>query len=320
MSGKNVAASVRQRLLNLSRKTGEDFQLLLTRYAVERLLYRLAESEYAASFVLKGAMLFALWTGEMHRPTRDLDLLGFGDGSERELTNVFRSLCSTVVTDDGLTFSADTVNVEPIREDQEYGGQRVHMVVQLGSARVDLQVDVGFRDAITPRPEPVTYPTILGMDPPRLRAYPRETVVAEKLEAMVKLGLTNSRMKDFYDLAIMARTFPFTGPVLRDAIEATFTRRGTAMPTTPPVALTEAFGSDETKQKQWQAFHRRSSVAEKVGDLRRVVAELAAFLGQPLAAAPSGASSHSHGVPGARGSHRTERPQLTYRSSSKSNL
>ncbi len=288
MSGRNVAASVRQRLLNLSRKTGEDFQLLLTRYAVERLLYRLAESEYAARFVLKGAMLFALWTGEMHRPTRDLDLLGFGDSSEAELTKVFRRLCLPTVADDGLTFSAETVNVEPIREDQEYGGQRVTMVVRLDSARVDLQIDVGFGDAITPRPEPVTYPTILGMDPPRLRAYPRETVVAEKLEAMVKLGLTNSRMKDFYDLAIMARTFPFTGPVLREAITATFTRRGTAIPAASPIALTEAFANDETKQKQWQAFRKRSGIAEKVGDLNGLVAELAAFLAQPLSAASAG--------------------------------
>jgi hypothetical protein len=285
MSGKNVAASVRQRLLNLSRKTGEDFQLLLTRYAVERLLYRLAESEYAPRFVLKGAMLFALWTGATHRPTRDLDLLGFGGGSAGELANVFRTLCSAVVADDGLMFSADSVHVEPIREEQEYGGQRVTMVVRLGSARVELRVDVGFGDAITPGPEPVTYPAILGMDPPRLRAYPRETVVAEKLEAMVKLGLTNSRMKDFYDLAILARTFPFTGPILRDAIAATFTRRGTEIPATTPVALTETFAGDETKQKQWQAFLKRSGLAEKAGDLSRIIVELAAFLGPPLAAA-----------------------------------
>ncbi len=288
MSGKNLAASVRQRLLNLSRKTGDDFQLLLTRYAIERLLYRLAESEYAPRFVLKGAMLFALWTGEMHRPTRDLDLLGFGDGSDGELARVFRSLCSAAVADDGLTFAADTVTVEPIREDQEHGGRRVTMVVRLGSARVDLQVDVGFGDAITPRPESITYPTLLGMDPPRLCAYPRETVVAEKVEAMVKLGLSNSRMKDFYDLAIMARTFSFIGPVLRDAIRATFTRRRTALPATSPVALTEGFASDETKRKQWQAFRKRSGVAEKVGDLNGTVTELATFLGPPLAAAAGG--------------------------------
>jgi len=276
---------VRQRLLNLSRKTGEDFQLLLTRYAIERLLYRLGESEYAPRFVLKGAMLFALWTGEMHRPTRDLDLLGFGDGSAERLTKVFRDLCSTATPDDGLAFSPDTVAVEPIREDQEYGGQRVTLVVRLGSARVDLQIDVGFGDAITPAAESVTYPVILEMPSPRLRAYPRETVVAEKLEAMVKLGLTNSRMKDFYDLSVMARTFAFAGSVLKDAITATFARRGTALPAASPVALTGAFATDDAKRKQWAAFRKRSGLAEKVGELEPVVVELAAFLVPPLTAA-----------------------------------
>ncbi len=282
---KDRAASVRQRLLNLSRKSGEDFQLLLTRYAIERLLYRLAESEHAPHFVLKGAMLFALWTGEMHRPTRDLDLLGFGDGSEGRLTAVFRALCSAMVPDDGLTFSPETVKIAPIREDQEYGGQRVTLGVRLGNARLDLQIDVGFGDAVTPRPESVTYPTLLGMDPPRLRAYPRPTVIAEKLEALVKLGLTNSRMKDFYDLAVLARTFPFTGSVLREAIRATFTRRQTALPSETPVALTEVFATDETKRRQWAAFCARSGLGGKVGELGEVIAELVAFLGPPLAAA-----------------------------------
>ncbi len=280
-----MAASVRQRLLNMSRKTGEDFQLLLTRYAVERLLYRLAGSEHAGQFVLKGAMLFALWTGEMHRPTRDLDLLGFGDSSEDRLAEVFRSLCSAAVPDDGLTFSPETVTVQPIREEQEYGGQRVKLEVRLGGARVDLQVDVGFGDAVTPRPEAVTFPTLLGMDGPRLRAYPRETVVAEKLEALVKLGLTNSRMKDFYDLAIMARTFPFAGPVLRDAIRATFTRRQTAFPSGVPVGLTEAFAADQTKRRQWAAFRTRNGLGGRIGELGKLVRELSAFLRPPLAAA-----------------------------------
>jgi len=230
MSGKNVAASVRQRLLNRSRQTGEDFQLLFTRYAIERLLFRLAASEHRDAFVLKGAMLFALWTGEMHRPTRDLDLLGFGDSGEGRLRAVFETLCGVAVMDDGLTFAADSVAVEPIREDQEYGGQRVTVAVTLGQPRIVLQVDVGFGDAVTPAAEEVEYPTLLGMEPPRLRAYPKETVVAEKLEAMVKLGLANTRMKDFYDVLVMARTFPFDGDTLRRAITATFARRGTAVP------------------------------------------------------------------------------------------
>lgn len=160
-------------------------------------------------------MLFTLWTGEMHRPTRDLDLLGYGDPEAERLAEVFRSLCELAVDDDGLAFEAGTVAVEAIREDQEYGGQRVKFDARLGQARIALQVDVGFGDAITPGAEEVEYPTLLGMAPPRLRAYPKETVVAEKLEAMVQLGLANSRMKDFYDLLVMSRTFAFEGEPLR---------------------------------------------------------------------------------------------------------
>ncbi|MDB5309335.1 MAG: hypothetical protein JWO38_3537, partial [Gemmataceae bacterium] len=168
---KNAAASVKQRLLNVGKKSGEDFQLLLTRYAVERLLFRLAHSEHANSFVLKGAMLFALWTGEMHRPTRDVDFLGFGENSDARLATVFRALCTGEDADDGLVFDTDSVAAEQIREADEYGGRRVTFVVTLGQARVTLQVDVGFGDAITPAAETVEYPTLLGMSPPKLRAY-----------------------------------------------------------------------------------------------------------------------------------------------------
>ena len=278
MSGKNVAHSVRQRLLNRAKESGVDFQLVLTRYAVERLLYRLARSEHRDRFVLKGAMLFTLWTGELHRPTRDLDLLGFGDPEAERLAGVFRSLCGLAVADDGLTFDAATVAVEAIREDQEYGGQRVRFDARLGQARISLQVDVGFGDAITPGAEEVEYPTLLGMDPPRLRAYPKETVVAEKFEAMVQLGMANSRMKDFYDLLVMSRTFSFEGEPLWRAIAATFARRGTALPSGPPVALTEAFAADDAKTKQWKAFRKRNGLDDRVGDLAAAVADLARFL------------------------------------------
>jgi len=282
---KNAAASVKQRLLNVGKRTGEDFQLLLTRYAIERLLFRLGASEHAKSFVLKGAMLFALWTGEMHRPTRDVDLLGFGENSDERLASVFRALCAEENADDGLVFEPDSVAVEQIREEDEYGGRRVTFTVKLGQARVTLQVDVGFGDAITPAAETVEYPTLLGMEPPKLRAYPKETVVAEKVEAMVKLGLANSRMKDFYDLLVLSRTFPFEGKRVRDAIAATFKRRGTDVPATPPVALTEAYVADDAKLKQWKAFVRRSSLEKRVGELSEVVAELSLFVLPPLLAA-----------------------------------
>jgi hypothetical protein len=285
---------VRQRLLNFSRQSGEEFQRLLTRYAAERLLDRLSRSEHAGRFVLKGALLFMLWTGELHRPTRDLDLLGFGESSPEGLAEVFRSLCALEVADDGLVFSADSVAVEPIREEQEYGGQRVKLEARLGQARIDLQVDVGFGDVITPGAETIAYPTLLGMEPPRLRAYPRETVVAEKLEALVKLGLANSRMKDFFDLAILARSFPFPGPILRDAIQATFQRRGTMIPVAPPIALTDAFATDGTKRTQWTAFVSRNGLEGKAGELGQVLGELAAFLGPPMIAAADGAGFPGH--------------------------
>lgn len=288
MTKKNVAASVRQRLLNLSRATREDFQLTLTRYAVERLLYRLSNSEHRDTFVLKGAMLFALWTGSMHRPTRDLDLLGFGDPDAERLRAIFSSLCSLDVTDDGLSFDAGSITVEAIREDQEYAGQRVRLDVTLGQARIDLQVDVGFGDAITPPAETVEYPTLLGTEPPVLRAYPRETVVAEKLDAIVTLGMANSRMKDLFDLLVLARTFSFEGETLCAAIAATFGRRSTSFPDRAPVAFTDVFARNEAKRKQWAAFSKRSGLAGDDLDLERVVKELARFLGEPLAAAASG--------------------------------
>jgi predicted nucleotidyltransferase component of viral defense system len=282
---KNAAASVRQRLLNSSKQTGEDFQLLITRYAIERLLYRLSTSDHATSFVLKGAMLFALWTGEMHRPTRDLDFLGFGENSDERLTSVFTTLCSIAAPDDGLVFHIPTMSVEPIREEDEYGGRRVTVEVSLGQAKIKLQVDVGFGDAITPAAELVEYPTILGMDAPRLRAYPKETVIAEKVEAMVKLGQGNSRMKDFYDLLVLSRTFTFEGVNVRAAMAATFQRRGTTVPAGTPVGLSDMFAQDDSKKKQWKSFVRRSGLEKQVGELREVLTELTAFVLPPLLAA-----------------------------------
>ncbi len=287
MTKKNVSASVKARLLNLSRVSGEDFQQLLTRYAVERLLFRLSASGHRSDFVLKGAMLFALWTGQLHRPTRDLDLLGFGDPGGERLREIFGQLCVVAVADDGLRFDGGSVSVEPIREDQEYGGQRVRLIATLGQARADVQVDVGFGDAITPPAVEVEFPTLLGMESPELRAYPKETVVAEKLEALVKLGLANSRMKDFYDLLVIARTFPFDGDVLRHAIANTFARRGTELPTGTPVGLSDTFATDGSKQKQWAAFLNRSGLTE-AGSLEEVVRRLGRFLLPVLGRAASG--------------------------------
>jgi hypothetical protein len=221
----NVAASVRQRLLNHAKERHEDFNFVLSRFAAERLLYRLSVSEHAETFVLKGALLFLLWTGHLYRPTRDVDLLGFGDSSIKRLEDIFRDICKAKVADDGLIFAADSVQGASIREDQEYDGVRITLLAFLEKARIPLQIDVGFGDAITPEVQAVEFPLLLAsptLPAPRLNAYPRETVIAEKLEAMVTLGVPNSRMKDFSDLLTLARSFDFEGDVLVRAVRSTF--------------------------------------------------------------------------------------------------
>jgi len=197
---RNVAASVRQRLRNLARQRGVDFQYLLVRYGMERLLYRFSRSEACDHFVLKGAALFSLWTDQPHRATRDIDLLGHGDNSIEHLEEVFRQICEVTVEDDGLTFFPDSVRGQVISPHDEYEGVRLTLTALLEKARIPLQVDIGFGDTVTPEPTVVEYPVLLDLPPPVLRAYSRETVVAEKFQAMVSLGMGNSRMKDFFDL------------------------------------------------------------------------------------------------------------------------
>jgi len=281
---RNMAASVRQRLMNLSRERGDEFQLVLTRYGLERLLYRLAQSPHAEQFVLKGAALFQLWTGQPHRSTRDLDLLGQGDPSTDRLRQLFQDICSLTVDDDGLTFLTDAIQAEQIKEDDEYQGIRLRIEARLGNARIPLQIDIGFGDAITPEPQAVTYPTLLDFPAPQLNAYPRETVVAEKFQAMVQLGMGNSRMKDFYDVWILARQFEFDGTALCAAIRATFQRRQTALPATTPLALTPEFSTDRNKAIQWNAFLRKARLIESPPPLEEAVSLLASFLMPPTLA------------------------------------
>lgn len=251
---KNVAASVRERLYQLSQKRGEDFQLMLTRYSLERLLYRLGRSPYRDRFVLKGAMLFSLWGAEMYRATRDVDFLGFGDSGVKEMEKVFRELCAVPVEDDGLIFEADSVVAESIRDAMDYGGIRVTLEARLEKARIPIQAGIGFGDTITPAAEEIEYPTLLRSPAPTIRAYPRETVIAEKYEATVRLGIANSRMKDFYDLWVMARNFDFDGDMLGEAIRKTFERRKTDLPKSDQTAFTPEFFEDKTKLAQWRAF------------------------------------------------------------------
>lgn len=277
-SPRNVAASVRQRLLNLARSQGEDFQLVLTRYGVERLLYRLSQSRYRGQFILKGAMLFQLWGGGVHRPTRDLDLLGQGLNTPSTLAGIFTELCTLTVTDDGLRFLADTVTAEQIKPDEEYQGIRVQLDCRLENARIRLQVDIGYGDVVTPQAGEITFPTALDFPAPVLRAYPKESVVAEKLQAMVSLGIANSRMKDFYDIWYLAGHFTFDGALLAEAIAKTFERRQTPISDEIPLALTKEFADDPAKQTQWRAFIRKAKLAPVDVGLNEVVADLRAFL------------------------------------------
>jgi hypothetical protein len=285
---KNLAASVRAQLMQLSRTRKEDFNFVLTRYAMERLLYRLSQSMHEPTFILKGAMLFTVWSGHPHRTTKDIDLLASGEPDLRRLEQIFRDVCVVSVEDDGIIFDATTVTATRIKEEANYEGIRVHLTGKLGSAHLHLQVDIGFGDAVTPTPATIVFPSMLGSSVPRLRAYPRETVVAEKLEAMVQLGIANSRMKDFFDLSFLARTFEFDGGLLTKAITATFARRGTPIPVDEPIAFSETFFEDAQKKAQWTGFLRRSGVGDPSLTLLSVVADIRAFLDAPLEALRAG--------------------------------
>ncbi len=254
---KNVGHSIRQRLLNYAKSSGQDFNQVLLRFANERLLYRLGKSEYATRFLLKGATLFLVWNeSKPHRPTQDVDLLGFGPEDTNELRKVFAGLCS-MEEEDGMEFDAGTIEVNPIREDQRYGGLRVELKGKLHGARVRLQIDVGYGDVVTPSAEEIEVPGILeGLEAPRLRGYPVYTVIAEKLEAMVQLGMTNSRMKDFYDVDFLLAKFDLEESVLHEAVRRTFERRGTARPEGEPVVFQRPF--QERQEKLWRHFLERN--------------------------------------------------------------
>ena len=272
----NIGASVRARLLDRARTERSDFQILLTRYALERLLYRLSVSPHRDRFVLKGAMLFVTWVADPFRPTRDLDLLGQGDSDTEAITETFRAICRQWVADDGVTFDSAALMAAPIREEAEYGGVRVRTTATIAAARIPIQIDIGFGDAITPAAIEIDYPTLLDAPRPRLRAYPVETVVAEKFEALVTLGVANSRLKDFYDLWVISRTFELRRVALAEAVRRTFERRGTELPSDIPVGLTDEFA--ETRAAQWRAFLGRDRMAAAPEAFAVTAADLRVFL------------------------------------------
>ena len=304
IKSRNVAASVRQKLLNIANSSSEDFGLVLTRYAVERLLYRLSQSNYHDQFILKGAMLFQVWALTPHRPTRDLDLLGRGDSSVEHCQAVFRELCQIPVEDDGLIFAFETVKAEKIKEEQDYEGVRVKFLARLENVRIPIQVDVGFGDAVTPGL--LDYPTLLDMPTPRIQAYPMNTVVAEKLEAIIRLGILNSRMKDFYDIWFLAWTFPFEGNALVGALRTTFERRKTKLDPEVLKTLLAELSHDPVKRTQWQAFLRKNGLTAP-DDFAGVNDAIREFLMFPAEAISSEDRISSSWPPGGPWHRRVER-------------
>lgn len=283
---------------------------LLAQYAVERLLYRISCSSQSDRFVLKGAMLFRAWTGSLHRPTQDVDLLGYGAPEPEGIAETFAAIVREVSDEsDGLVFDDGAVTAEEIRGVEEYGGVRVRVPATLGTARVVVQVDVGFGDAITPEAIERKFPPLLDHTAPRIRAYPPETAVAEKLEAICSIGIANSRMKDYYDLITISRRFDFDGRILAQAIAATFVRRDTQIPTEQPVGLSERFAEDELKQTQWGAFLNRTRLPDAPNDLGEVLRLVCEFVEPPLNAASAADGFTARWLPG-HGWQEAEKPGL----------
>ncbi len=276
----NRAASIHARLLERAKRDGVDFNLMLARYALERWLYRLSISQARGEFMLKGALLFDLWFDVPHRPTRDADFLGFGPADAQVLTRTVQTVYR-ISADDGMHFDPESVNATEIRKEANYNGLRVKFIGTLGKARCPMQLDVGYGDAVIPGPEEADYPTLLDDFPgPRLRVYPREAVVAEKLEAIIKLGMVNSRMKDYFDLWVLLRRSAFDTVTLGRAIASTCMRRNTDLPAATPLGLSDEFAQNATKRRQWSAFLQKNVLNAPA--LENVVEELRDGLAEAL--------------------------------------
>lgn len=276
---KNIAHSVFEKLKSKSKSDKISLDYMLLRYAIERLLYRISISNYNSKFVLKGANLFYVWTGERARMTKDIDLLGNLIPDNNDLREIMRDICSVADSSkDGLTFDLNNISISEIRENQIYGGLRVNIVCSLHSAIIRIQVDVGFGDSIYPNFEMIEYPSILEMEKPHLQSYSKYTVVAEKFDAMIQLGIANSRMKDFFDIWYMTGLFDFKGQVLQKAIKRTFARRGTKMPVSIPLCFSDIFKIDSQKNTQWKAFVKKSDMKIAVPDFETVVDSISEFI------------------------------------------
>jgi predicted nucleotidyltransferase component of viral defense system len=272
---------VRQRLLNKAREKGRPFNELLQYFAMERFLYRLSKSLYVDNFVLKGALMLSVWEAPLSRPTMDIDLLGRINNSVEAIVAVTRVICRQEVEPDGIAFDTNSIVGERITEDADYEGVRVRFKGSLDTAQIAMQLDIGFGDMVVLSPELTDYPTILDLPAPQLYVYSRESTIAEKFEAMVKLGILNSRMKDFFDIWLMLRQFDFEGQKLSTAIAKTFSTRGTDIQS-EPISLTNTFVDDTVKTAQWRGFIRKNRLTNVSQDLGEVVKAIAAFLG-PIA-------------------------------------
>ena len=281
MNKSGTVHSVSQKLLNVAKAKDVDYNIVLIWYGLERFLYRLSKSTYSDKFILKGAMLFSVWAQQPLRPTKDLDLMASGEPSADYLRKALIEICQTKADND-IVFNTKDVRIDPIRIDQEYKGLRVKLPAKLGNAKIRLQIDIGFGDIVTPAPVKIKYPVLLEAPVPIIKAYPKETVVAEKVQAMVSLGYANSRMKDFYDLWIMSKQFDFDGPLLTKAIAATFQKRKTTLPQDLPPALTDDFSSDTVTSQRWKAFANKLGQSSHIPPLNEVVHELKDFLMMPL--------------------------------------
>lgn len=276
--------AVHRGLLAIARARGADFNAILVQYAIERFIDRLSRSGEVRRFVLKGAMLFRVWSGELHRPTRDVDFLGHGDPSPAVVADAVRAIVS-VESNDGLRFDLDRITAEEIREEQDYGGVRVAVTASLAHVPITVRIDVGFGDAVTPEASERRFPTLLGHEAPLIRVYPPETSVAEKVEAMCKLGIINSRMKDYHDVIIISRRFEVDGGTLAGALRATFERRGTPLPDDTPTGLSDAFGDDDEKRRQWSTYLKRMKIDDVPAALPEAIAIIRRFVLPALEAA-----------------------------------
>lgn len=279
-SGKkrNLGHSIFQKLLNFSKESRLDFNYVLLRYGVERFLYRLSVSEFSDKFILKGASLFLVWRSGGHRVTKDADLLSFGSPDMSRLREIFKKICGIQCVEDGVVFDPAKVRAFEIREGQIYGGVRISLKGKLDQAIVPVQIDIGFGDSVVPPPERVDYPTLLDIPSPEMKAYTRYSMIAEKLHAMVELGIANSRMKDFFDLWLLSRLFNYDGTILQESVKSTFEARKTKMPSKKPLALTSEFFMDSQKQIQWNAFTRKAKPETAAMNLQATIEKLTGFL------------------------------------------